>query len=534
MTCRCIRHTELPHTSKLFADFIYDFDRVRKFYPYPPYAAESFAAAAGAIRMDPRRRAQLVEALAEENQNAGEAVLNNLDRLSRLDTLAVATGQQAGLYTGPIYTIYKALTAVRLAADLTERGTPAVPIFWLATEDHDLAEVNHSWVFDVSGQPVRLQASATAQPNQPVGTIRLTGNDGGKLREALAALPFGGEVAELALEAYADGVTFAEGFKRLLARLLSRYGVLLLDPQSPALRRLAAPVIARAIREAPDLTAALLERGKDLETAGYHAQVHMEEKTSLFFLIENGTRTHLTRSSQGYTENGNLLTPEQLLVRLDGNPEDFSPNALLRPVVQDYLLPTVAYIGGPAELAYLAQAEVLYRRVLGRMPVAAPRAGFTILDARAEKLMKRYGLDLGDVLHGPAALEQRIALTLAPPELQAAFHAATQEVESALDGLGAKLSAFDPTLAAALENSRRKIRYQLAKIQGKAAREAMRRTERARSDAAYLINLILPEKTLQERLYSVLPFLARHGLGLLDDIAKAIQFGCPDHQILSV
>jgi hypothetical protein len=148
--------------------------------------------------------------------------------------------------------------------------------------------------------------------------------------------------------------------------------------------------------------------------------------------------------------------------------------------------------------------------------------------------MKRYGLDLADVLHGPAALEQRIALTLAPPELQAAFHAATQEVESALEGLSGKLLAFDPTLAAALENSRRKIRYQLAKIQGKAAREAMRRTGRARSDAAYLINLILPEKTLQERLYSVLPFLARHGLGLLDDIAKAIQFGCPDHQVLSV
>jgi bacillithiol biosynthesis cysteine-adding enzyme BshC len=336
----------------------------------------------------------------------------------------------------------------------------------------------------------------------------------------------------MAAEAYSAGSTFASGFKNLLSRLLAPYGLLLLDPQSSAVRRLAAPAVARAIEEAPELTAALLGRGKDLEQAGYHVQVHMEEKTSLFFLFESGRRTHLTRSSQGYAKNGEMLSPADLLARLENSPEDFSPNALLRPVVQDYLLPTVAFIGGPAELAYLAQSEVLYRRILGRMPVLLPRAAFTILDAHAAKLLDRYELHVADVLQAAPALEQRIADRLIPSGLQATFEAGRNQVEAALGRMGSELLAFDPTLAASLAKSQKKINYQLSKIQAKTGRETFLRNERARSDAAYLANLIFPEKTLQERLYSVLPFLGRHGLGLIDRFHECIRFDCPDHQVL--
>jgi bacillithiol biosynthesis cysteine-adding enzyme BshC len=533
MSCSCIRHTELPHTSRLFADLVYHFDRVQAFYSYPPFAEDSFAASAENVHLDPSHRAKLVDALAAENRNAGPAALRNLDRLSRPDTLVVATGQQAGLYTGPVFTIYKALTAARLAAELTGRGIPSVPVFWLATEDHDLAEVNHVSVFDAANRPVRLEAAASARPNQPVGTVRIEDNAAGALAAVLADFPFGGEVARLAAEAYPKGATFGSGFRDLLTRLLGSYGVLLLDPLPEAVRRLAAPVMALAIQKAPEFTSALLARGKQLEAAGYHVQVHMEEKTSLFFLLENGRRTPLRRSGDTYTGNSAVHTSVELLSRLERSPEDFSPNALLRPVVQDYVLPTVAYIGGPAELAYLAQAEVLYRRVLGRMPVALPRAGFTILDARAEKLLARYGLEVQDVFHGPEAVEQRIANTLTPASLQEKFRSSQSQIEQALAAVEAELLAFDPTLAAALAKSRRKIAYQFSKIQAKAAREALRRSERARSEAAYLSALIFPEKTLQERLYSVLPFLARHGLGLIDQIYSRIRFDCPDHQILA-
>src|SRR5262249_6857272 len=201
----------------------------------------------------------------------------------------------------------------------------------------------------------------------------------------------------------------------------------------------------------PDLTAALLARGKELESSGYHVQVHMEERTSLFFLMENGRRTALRRSGDAYhAANGTTYSTAELLERLDRRPDDFSPNALLRPVVQDFLLPTMAYIGGPAQLAYLAQAEGLYGRLPGTVPVAATRATFTILDARAEKLLKRYGLDIRDVLHGPAHMEERIAGVLVPDRMQQTFQSSHHQIESALATVERDLLSFDPTLAAAL------------------------------------------------------------------------------------
>jgi uncharacterized protein YllA (UPF0747 family) len=211
-----------------------------------------------------------------------------------------------------------------------------------------------------------------------------------------------------------------------------------------------------------------------------------------------------------------------------------SPNALLRPVVQDSILPTAACIMGPAEAAYLAQSEVLYSSILRRMPVVVPRTGFTILDQHSEKLMVRYGLSLPDFFSGEEILRERIAGRLVPPALQASLGETGKAVEHAIERLRGELSAFDPTLAGALDRSKRKIAYQLSKIEGKAGREAMRRSDRARGDAASLYGLIFPERHLQERLYSILPFLATHGLDLVDHVYEAIELDCPDHRMMVV
>ena len=296
----------------------------------------------------------------------------------------------------------------------------------------------------------------------------------------------------------------------------------------PAFRSLAAPALRAAVDAAPDLTAALLERNRELKEAGYHAQVHVEPQTSLVFLLENGKRLTLRRHEREYVLNGRRFTSAELMDRA----ADLSPNALLRPVVQDSMLPTVAYIGGPAENAYLAQSETLYRTILGRMPVAVPRTGFTILDERAKKLMARYHVSLPDFFHGEEVLRERLAAKLIPPALNAALSDASATVGSAIDRLHRELAGFDPTLALALDRSARKIRYQFEKMERKAGREAMRRDARAARDAAYLSNLIFPERHLQERLYSFLPFLARHGFELLDQVYEAIELDCVDHRLM--
>src|ERR1022692_2978250 len=395
MEAACLRHTEIPHTSKLFSDFQYHFDRVSRFYSYHPGDPTAYVAAAKELAYPADRRAELVTVLRARNGDSA-----SLDLLARPETVAVVTGQQVGLFSGPAYTIYKALTAVRLAEQLNAQGIPAVPIFWLATEDHDFAEVNHCWVFDAEHHPIKLEKAHSPATSQPVGQFVLSAPPVAQLRAAMASLPFGDEVSALVEEAYQPGQTMGEAFSALLKRLLAQYGLLHVDPMSPAMRELAAPAIRSALAAAPDLTAAVLERNRALEAAGYHAQVHVEDQTSFVFLLENGRRYTLRRFGRDYLQNGRRFSTEELMDRA----AQLSPNALLRPVVEDSMLPTVAYIGGPAELAYLAQSEVIYRAILGRMPVALHRAGFTLLDQRSRKLMTRYGLSLADCTHGEDAV----------------------------------------------------------------------------------------------------------------------------------
>jgi len=256
----------------------------------------------------------------------------------------------------------------------------------------------------------------------------------------------------------------------------------------------------------------------------------VEDHTSFVFLLENGKRLALRRTGDEYVHNSRRFTSAELMDR----GASLSPNAILRPVIQDSMLPTVAYIGGPAEIAYLAQSEAIYRLLLGRMPVALPRAGFTILDSRSAKLMERNHLSLGDFFHGETSLQERMASRLVPPALAAELRETAATVEHAVSRMRDRLVAFDPTLAQALDRSARKINYQLAKMERKTGREAMRRDQQAARDAASLYGLIYPERHLQERLYSMIPFLAKHGLDLIGSIYDGIELECSDHRVMVI
>jgi bacillithiol synthase len=524
MHCSCVRQTELPSTSKITGDALYHPERVAGFYRHTGLDLATFQAAAAEISFSGGQRAALIDALREQNPESPA-----LARLAQPGTVAVVTGQQVGLFSGPCYTLYKALHAVKLAEWLTANGVPAVPLFWLATEDHDFAEVNHAWVFDSEHHAVKLEMRRQAGA-QPVGGVTVEAPPVDELRAALAGLPHADEVVQWVEESYRSGVTMGAAFGQLMRRLLRDFDIPQVDPMLPKFRALAAPLLRRAVAAAPELSASVRERGAELVEAGYHAQVHVEEQTAFFFLLENGKRLALRRHGAEHLEGSRRLTAQELMDRA----ESLSPNALLRPVVQDSMIPTVAYVGGPAEVAYFAQSAVLYNALLGRMPVAVMRAGFTVLDAHSHKLMGRYGLGLNDFFHGTEALKQRIAARLVPPGVNAAMASSTAAVEAAVSSLRAEMLAFDPTLAKALDRGASKIRYQMGKMARKTGREALLRHDRAAKDAASLEGLIYPEHHLQERLYSALPFLAKHGIDLPKRIYEAMQPDCPDHRVLVV
>lgn len=529
----CIRQTELPGVRPLFTSFLYRFEEVERFYRYPP-TLDSAEQAAREIRLDPRHRADLTSELRRQNQDCGAQTQANLDLLAEPDTVVVATGQQVGLFGGPVFAIYKALTAAKFAAELTRRGTPAVPVFWLATEDHDLEEVDHAWGFSTEGGPQKLQAETKGAKGAAVGAHKITDAGLAELENLVRGFPFAAETMALARESYAGAPYFSEAFLALFRKLLHKFGLIFLCPMQREIRRLAAPVIEQAIERSPELTAKLLARGRELEQSGFHRQVHVDAETSLFFLFENDVRVALKKQGETYRAGSKCYAGNDLLAELRKNPAAFSPNALLRPVMQDFLLPTAALVGGPAELAYLSQSAVLYESLLGRMPAVLPRATFTILDDGAAKLLERYRLTPTDCFVPAAELEEQIAASLAPAELHGAFARSTQEIETAMRRMERRLSDFDPSLQTSFSLSAKKIRYQLEKIEAKTARESMRRNATAQRHAAYLSGLLYPNRSPQERVYGVLPFLAKFGENFVDRVADAITPDCMDHQVLTL
>jgi len=518
----CVRQDQIPGTSTFFADYLYQFDKVSALFPYSSWHADSVVSAAHSVTFPAARRAQIVAALATQNDNSAA-----LNKLAQPNTVAIITGQQVGFLLGPAYTIFKALTAVKLAEHLNEQGISAVPVFWLATEDHDLAEVDHAWVFNQQATASKISLAGSVVNGGPVGDVVLNEVPLAELRAALGDLPFADDVMKLVAASYQPGATLGSAFRKLLEQTLKGLGLLYLDPLAAPIREVAAPFLSEAVQRVPELLIALRSRNNEIAAAGYHTQVHIDADTSLFFLLKNGRRWPIRwKDGRFSSREGSYSAAE--LAALGGQ---LSPNALLRPVMQDYLLPTASYIAGPSETAYFAQSTVLYEKLLGRMPVIYPRNSFTLLDARASKLLTRYGLRVPDLLDHHENVKGTLASRLVPPALSDQIKATQSSVSQSLAQLKSTLLHFDPTLEAAARKSTAKIDYQFAKLERKIARETMRRDERATKDADYLLNLVYPQRHLQERFYSILPFLAKHGLDLPQQLLTQIQLSCPDHML---
>jgi bacillithiol biosynthesis cysteine-adding enzyme BshC len=534
MECHCIPAVDVPRTSALNAAYLEDFSAVAPFFAYPPTFA-SVVRAAGEARLDPQVRKQVVEVLRGQNRRfgAGAEVEASLDRLAS-GAVAIVTGQQVGLFSGPSYTIYKALTALRLAADLSAAGVEAVPVFWLATEDHDLAEVNHVFWPTRTG-PERLElAVASSAEGRRVGEVQL-GEGVKSLVERAAGMLEGPDAAEMAnalAQSYGSGETYGSAFGKLMARLFSGKGLILLDPMSDELHTLAAPVYRRALEQQKELQQDLLDRSKALERAGYHAQVKITDRNTLLFISVEGKRLPLRIRDQGFVLGNRGMSLDEALQLFDASPESFSPNALLRPVIQDALLPTAAYVAGPAEIAYFAQAAVTYRRLLGRMPVIMPRESATLVEARVARLLRKYNLEFGDVLRGRRHLRSRMERALLPKALARRLDAGEQSLQKLLRGLRLPVSKLDQSLAGAFDTAERKMLYQFGKLRARAARSLALRSAVLDAHEREIAGALLPEGDLQERALCFLPMLAAHGAGLLDELSRKIAFGGAQHQVL--
>jgi bacillithiol biosynthesis cysteine-adding enzyme BshC len=541
----CYPVTALPHVSPLYRDYVSgNWEKLRAFYPEADLSDDPWMQHPPA--MEPARRAAIVDLLRQQNRSfgSGAATESNLDRLAT-GAAAVVTGQQVALFGGPLMTLMKAATAIHLAAEATRAGHPHVPIFWLASEDHDFEEVNQA-TFLCGNEIATLRLPAVeGLPQAPAsGSPAVAGRPVGNLPFGEAILPLLDElrrclgenaITDLLASRYTPTATFASAFAALLARIFSNHGLIVIDAASRPFHALAHSTLLAAIENADELHAALLERAHALEQAGYHAQVMVGEHSSPLFLNDatTGVRTALKKVGRDRWSAGPAhFTTADLIAILDAAPERLSPNALLRPVLQDTLLPTSAYIGGPAEVAYFAQSQVVYQRILGRTTPVLPRYSATLLDPSMAQLLHQHQLTLPDAFTTPDALAHSLGARAMPIEGKRKLAAAGNALHAELESVTAWMRAQDQGLGHAADVAASKMLYQMNRLRRLSANFQLQRDQSLRRHADALCRNLFPNGNLQERVFAGVSFLARHDSSLIDTLVEQARTGHCGHHAL--
>jgi bacillithiol biosynthesis cysteine-adding enzyme BshC len=461
----------------------------------------------------------------------------NLDALAAGGTALVVTGQQVGLFLGPLYSFYKAASAVAVARALgRETGVRVVPLFWLQTEDHDFAEIASSTVAGRDGRPVRL-ALAGEPPELARVSIahRTLGAEVTALVAALGDVLGAGaaadEVTELVAASYRPGRPLAAAFAGLLASLFAPEGLLVLDPREPHVAALAAPLYRRALDDAAEIAVALRARGDALAAAGFDEQIPPRPDCALLFHHPNGPAGPRFRLQPPQTSGGAWtlagshvrVKPAALIRALEEEPLRFSTSALLRPLVQDTLLPTAAYVGGPAELSYFAQLDVVYGALGVPRPLIVPRARFRCLDSRARRLLSELDLRADDLGMPRAALLARCAAVRpagAPDPAELARRVAV-EIAPAVDQISGAVASADRGLARAAARTRATVARALSRLTDRYARHLLERDQVARDRLERLEAALQPGGVAQERVYGWPSLAGRHGPDALKRLVLA-------------
>jgi bacillithiol synthase len=535
----------IPKQSRLFLEYLDLSPAALRFFQHAP-TIENLELRSRKIGDLQFSRQKLAAMLRKQNESFGTdtKTLDQISELEKPDCVAVLTGQQVGLFGGPLYTVYKAWTAIRMAENLNSRGLRAVPVFWMETEDHDLSEAMHQTVLDplssVHAADYRKSLFPDeSAPNSAVGSILFPPNIRQVVLDYITHLPDSVQkpgVQALLESTYKPASTFAESFARLLSELFRGSGLILFDPHDTEAKSMVTGVFEWALTNATKIRASLWQRNQELEAAGFHAQVNILDHSTVLFLFDNGRRRALEQRESGFGLRGNdqVLQIQQLTEEARRSPGKFSPNVLLRPIIQDCLFPTVAYVGGSSELAYFAQIETLYALCGRPMPVIWPRNSFTLLEPEICLLMDSLGLRVEDCFAGKQAVLEKAIRNSGQSISGIRLQNLIDHLEQSFAEMRSEVQATDPPSALAFETAKRKILHNLRHLRSQVIRAEGTRNISIAESVTALVNNCFPNQNLQERELGIFHFWARHGSSLPETLHSATEISNWAHRIVSL
>ncbi|MCB2212734.1 bacillithiol biosynthesis cysteine-adding enzyme BshC [bacterium] len=468
-----------------------------------------------------------------------QAVRQNLDALTQPGTMAVVTGQQVGIAGGPLLTLYKAMTTIALAERL-ERGTGVrtVPIFWMATSDHNLPECAQSHWIDLNNQLSSYKDTKSGN-RFPVGSLKLGNRAEDLLQKLITQLPsteFSADVLNSLRSAYAPEHTFADAFRRFWNDFLGTYGLVFFDPEDPEIKRLSAPFMRKAAAEVDDRLAILVERSQMIERAGYKSQAPIEPGRPALFLLEEGQRRKIVLEGKAIRGMSDLIISRDKLVKLaETEPERLSAGVTLRPMLQGWLLPTGAYVAGPHEMAYWAQLPGAFAPLGIHKPAVVPRASLTLVEPKVERWLNKYELQPSDIFAGEKELSKRLLASRRD-----------DETDHALADLDADLKSHERILTdmtrdgdfggldTLVESSFGKMRYHVDKLRHGFSERLMRRHGTLLKHVEQLSTHLFPGGIPQERVISPVYYLIRYGNSMLDGLNETALQAVGRHMFINL
>lgn len=531
------------NTNRFVSDFMQGYEKIREFYPLHYKDENSWRIIMDKVHERNSDYSELAQILKQQNAGlcASGKTIDNIEKLASGVAFAVVTGQQVGIFTGPLYTIYKAMTAIKLSEYLSEKyQADFIPVFWMESNDHDLEEANHIYLLDSNSDLVKLEYKPTQYtPNCSVKDVVIDGRFLDIINDLLKSSPnteFKKDIFDIICESYLPSKSLSYGFGQMMSRLLSKYGLVFIDPSDPSVKNLMAPIFQREIESPLKSVEIVNSAGERLRSLGYESQIEKSDDSTCLFIEESGTRRKLFFREGNYEIDGSgmKLSKNQLLETLQIAPWRFSPNVALRPVIQDYILPTVTYVAGPGEASYFAQLNNLYEYMNVSMPIIHPRAGFTIVESKVQRIMEKNGLEISDLSEYYEKLFSRVSKQHISVELEQLIESSRSEIESVFKKLSSELIHIDPNIENVTESARKKIDQQINILRERAYQLQRSRDDIIRNQIKRACMNIYPDDKPQERVFNVVQFLVLYGFDFLDEVMSIIDPENIRHLILFI